>query len=329
MLTTYDLFGLRLTTSFPFATHLEIAPGQPGIPFEIVSEAPLSWDPTTLEVAYRSPMLGEDGETILRIYRLGEVDVLSFTEVADFYLFPEKIIAYPVKVEEFVSSVLVEIRLLGAVMAYLLEKRGMPALHASAVVIGNSAVGFLGSNRGGKTSLAASFVENGSSLLTDDILAVEDTGNEMMARSGYPQMRMWPPVAEHFLGPRWSDLPTVHPDLSKRRVGVGSQLGGWGRFCTEPRPLRRLYLPQRLEDQDADETIQIKALSPRNSVIELIRHSFLPTLTAGLGWEGRRLGLLSKVAEKLQVCRLTYPSGFQHLDRVRESVVADLGSGAG
>lgn len=323
---TYRLFGLRLTTAFAFAAHLDTAPEPPGVSFEVVSKAPFSWDPETLPADYQSPLLGEDGETILRVYRIGEVDVLSFTKVADFYLSPGNIIALPVNSEESLSSVLLEIRLLGAVMAYYLEKQGLPALHASAVAVGDKAVGFLASSRGGKTSLAASFMEQGCSLLTDDILALEVAATEAIARSGYPQMRMWPPVATHFLGQRWEGLPVVHPQLTKRRVGVGEQRD-WGRFCAEPLPLQRLYLPQRSEDEDGP--IHIETLSPRNSLIELIRHSFLTTLIAGLGWEGKRLGWLSQVVERLPVRRLTYPSGFQHLDRVRQAVMADLSSGIG
>ena len=322
-LPTFRLFGLRLTTAFPFASKLERVSGPAGIHFEIIAEPPVSWDPVALQADYESPLLGENGKTILEVYRLREWDVLSFTEVADFYLCEDQILAQPVHPHQPLNRTLVEIRLLGAVMAYWLESRGHPALHASAVAVGGGAVGFLGANRGGKTSLAAALVGGGGSLLTDDILALQMAEGEVAARPGYPQMRLWPAAAEHFLGGRWADYPRIHPKLSKRRVGVGENQG-WGRFCSQLQPLHRLYLPERSTGDGGDGAVLIEALSPRDSVIELVRYSFLPTLAAGLGWQGARLARLSQVAERVGVRRLAYPSGFGNLDRVREAVLADL-----
>ncbi len=53
----------------------------------------------------------------------------------------------------------------------------------------------------GKSSLAASFMQNGHPLLTGDILPLEqNTDGAFFARPGYPIMRMWPEEALRFLG---------------------------------------------------------------------------------------------------------------------------------
>ena len=106
-----------------------------------------------------------------------------------------------------------EIRLLGPVFSFWLELQGIPVLHASAVLVEGQAVAFLSSNYGGKTSLAATLMQAGHPLLTDDFLPVERGDGLYLGRPGYPTMRMWPEEAEHFLG-SYEDLGLVHPALT-------------------------------------------------------------------------------------------------------------------
>ncbi|HEX2645357.1 MAG TPA: hypothetical protein VHU81_20330, partial [Thermoanaerobaculia bacterium] len=216
-------------------------------------------------------------------------------------------------------SSLVEIRLLGPVLAYWLESRGIPALHASAVTIGKQAVAFLSTHGAGKTGLAAAFMRAGGELLTDDLLPVEEQDGAFLGRPGYPQMRMWPDEAAHFLE-AFEHLPLVLPELAKRRVPVGPD--GFGVFCTDSRPLTCLYLPERLANRDAP--VELREVSPRDAVIELIRHSFSPHLVEAVGLQPARLDLFARLVRQVPVRRLLYPSGFERLPEVVEAVRRDL-----
>ena len=62
--------------------------------------------------------------------------------------------------------------------------RGVEVLHASAVVLGDGAVAFVGSSGAGKTSLAVNLVDQGAPLLTDDVLALTATGPAVFAHPG-------------------------------------------------------------------------------------------------------------------------------------------------
>jgi len=292
----------------------------------MLTEPPISWSPPGAALLYESPLLNSDGETILRLYRSGPCEVLAFTDVADFYLWPDSIGCHPSKA---VEMSLVEIRLLGLVAAYWLERRGMPAIHASAVVIDDQAVALLGNNGGGKTSLAGTFMAAGHPLLTDDILALELAGSTsglegspepVLGRSGYPQMRMWPDLVEHFIG-SLEGLERVHPQLEKRRVPVGGK-NGFGRFHSKAHPLTVFYLPERRPEGEGDEVL-IEPLSQRDAVFELVRHSFLLRLVETLGWQTRRLDLLVRTALSVPVLRLSYPSGLHHLEKVRDAIARD------
>jgi hypothetical protein len=214
---------------------------------------------------------------------------------------------------------LIEIYFLGAVLSYWMERRGILALHASAVVIDGRAVGFMANSKGGKSSLAGEFVQAGFPLLADDILPLREENEEsIVAHPGYPSMRMWPAEAEYFLG-YWDDLEVVHPQVSKRWVPVGE--GGFGKFCDTPQALSCLYLPERRDSEE--EGIEIVPISPANSVIEMVRHSFASRLVEGLDWQARRLAFFAQLSAHIPVCRLRYPNGFEYLESTKAAVLSD------
>ena len=311
-------YGLTLSSDFAFANRLLPATGTPDLVFTCVENAPLpgGWElhATACTGLHRT----EDGESGLYVYHLASCDVLRFTRVADFFLWPKRIVCHLL---DPVYHYAIEIRLLGTVLSFWLERKGIRALHASAVVVNGRVAAFLSTNKGGKSALVASLMQEGHPLLTDDILSVERGQDTFLGRPGYPNMRMWPDEAQHFLG-RHDDLGFVHPALSKRRVPVGP--GGYGTFCDEPQPLDRIYLPERRDPVEGSAEIEITPVSPPDAVIELVRNSFAATIVEALGWQPRRLGFFAQMVEEVPVRRLVYPSGFTHLPPVRDAVLADL-----
>jgi hypothetical protein len=125
---------------------------------------------------------------------------------------------------------------------------------------------------------------------------------------------MWPDQARHFVEDV-AALAPVHPYLDKKRVPAKAV--GMGRFCSAPQPLRALYLPERRDDV---ETVDIQPLAPGEAVIELIRGSFVAPLVERAGWQARRLALLTRIAQRVPLRRLVYPSGVTHLPDVVAAV---------
>jgi hypothetical protein len=301
----YRLFGLNLASAFPFLTPLEAGTGLPDVSFGEVASAPFP-RPADSAPLYRSPKLIDGAESFSYLYRLPDCEVLRFSYVADFYLGADRIAGHLL---DPAYRHLLELRLLGPVLCYWLERAGLPVLHASAVAINGKAVGFLSTNHGGKTGLAAALLQAGAELLTDDLLAVEETPEGFLARPSYPQMRMWPDEATHFLG-GYEDLPIVHPDYTKRRVPVD-------RFSASARPLTALYLPERQEGGK----VRIEPVSPSTALLEIVRHSFSPYLVEAVGWQPRRLEVFSRLVKTVPVRRLLYPSGFPELPRVAAAIL--------
>jgi hypothetical protein len=308
---TYRVFGFNLTSDFPFRHHLGDGQGEADLGFTL-SPSPVVPGPWKDEPPiYRSPRHREDGESVSHLYRLGSWEAFCFPRLADFYLQAGCIVGHPLAEA---SPDLLELRFLGPVLSYWLERRGVPVLHASAVEVNGRAVAFLSRHGGGKTGLAAALMQAGHSLLTDDILPVEEIAGTFHARPGYPQMRMWPDEAARFIE-RSEELPVVLPGLAKRRVPVGA--GGLGVFRDISLPLAVLYIAERR----AEGPVEILDVSPRDALIELVRHSFSPHLVEAAGLQPSRFDLFARLVRNVPVRRLVYPSGFERLPEVVQIVL--------
>lgn len=309
----YSLFGLTLASNFPFTNWLSAGNGPADLSFTCSTSAPLPRG-ITKEPSYASPNLIDEQQSFLYVYQQAGYDVLLFSEVAAFYIWPNHIVCHLLdKAYDF----MVELHFLGFVLSYWLERQGLVALHASATVVDERAVGFLATNKGGKSSLSACLMQLGYPLLTDDILVVERREDGFLGRPSYPQMRMWPELAEHFLG-HYERLEQIHPKLTKRRVPVGSS--GIGSFCNISQPLICLYLPERREEGN----IEISSLSLGKAVIELVHHSFLVGIVEAVGFQTSRFQLLADFAKQVSVRRLVYPDGLHRLPEVRNVLLDDL-----
>jgi hypothetical protein len=317
--TKRGLYGLSLSSDFDFGGRLVPASGPPDLTFTCVPSKPLRdcWEDT--EPAYASSVEMSEGESAVSLYRLGGGCSVLDCVVANFYLWPDRILCHASDPE---YHRYVEILFTGLVLATWLELRGVPALHASAVAVGERAAAFLAEPGSGKSSLAAALMQEGYPLLTDDVLAVGRGGGAYFGRPGYPQMRVWPEQAQRLVG-HYEDLELVHPYHSKRRLPVGGE-GGFGTFCGEPLELGCLYLPERREPEECAGGVRIEAVSAREGLMALIGHSFVVGIVEALGLHVERLGFFSRMMGEVPVRRVIYPSGYERLPEVRRAIVEDL-----
>ncbi len=315
----YRIFGTTLETDFDFDTPLLPSDDPPELHFRLLARgtAPPSRPGPGAKV-FESPVRIDGGLPLFTVHRSRDGDLLRFTEVADFLLSEGSIQARLLDPE---YRHMIEVHLLGLVLSFWLERRGVPVLHAAAVSVSESAVGFIGTNRGGKSSLAVSLMRRGHPLLSDDLLGLQLSETGVEVRPGFPSMRMWPDLAREVVEGAWEDMPLAHPWYDKRRVKVGP--GGFGRFLDCVRPLGRLYLPTRRDPGEHGLEVQIESVPPREAVFELLRGSFLPRLTQAAGLASDRMELFGALTQHVPVRRLLYPSGFEHLDRVSERILED------
>jgi hypothetical protein len=258
-----------------------------------------------------------DGLADFEFFRLPDRAVVRITGAMDFHCWPDRIVCHLLEERH---RYLLEVALFGMIMALWLELRGIITLHASTVVIGGRAAAFSSRRGGGKTATAAACVHAGHPLLSDDLLALEETGEVFSAQPGYPQFRMWPDQASYFIGSE-EGLERFHPDHDKRRADVGN---GFGTFSSKAATLGAVYLPERTDDADAPVTIT--RLRPREAVLALVRLSFLPREVVRFGLQERRLAVLARLIAAVPVCRIIIPTGLEQLPRAVATIEADLRS---
>jgi hypothetical protein len=314
----YRVYGVTVASEFPFQTPLISAEGPPDLTFTSVAHAPVDGTWQDNEPIFESRYLTDDGDPQVRLYRHDEFQVFRQAGVADYYMWPDRIVCHQ---RDEAATNIVELYFLSLLTGFWLESRGIVALHASAVSVNERAVVFLATNTGGKTSLSTSLMQAGHPLLTDDFLAVSLLEDIAIGHPGFPQMRMWPDLADHFVGGH-AQLPLVMAGTEKRRVRIEAE--GLGSFCTEDRRLSRLYLPARSEDVDA--AIRIEPVPPQEALIELVRESFLSTVLEKAGLHRERFARLASLVGQVRMARLVYPSGLDRLPEVREAILADLGA---
>jgi hypothetical protein len=313
--TTHRVYGVNLRSEFDFAVPLSPTDEAPDVDFVCQHHPPIDLDLARLEPVLDT-VTDPDWADPFHYHRLEGVDVARLPDHADYYLFDDRIVCHLLDPE---VRYLVENHLFGTVFALWLERRGVLAFHASAVAIDDVAVAFVAPPQGGKTSMACALAQAGFPLLTEDLLPVRTSGEDVVVDPGYPMVRMWPEQARWFTGDV-DGHPLVHPRFDKRRVRVGE--GAFAAFRTTSAPLRRLYLLDR--DEATDTAVGFEPVASQEALIELLRASFLPVEVERYGWQRRRLAAMASLLTRIEVSRLRYPSGLERLPAVIPQLLADL-----
>lgn len=170
---------------------------------------------------------------------------------------------------------------LGPVLGLILIQRGFFPLHASAVAIGDVAVGFLGGHGWGKSTMAALMQARGYPVITDDLLALEPDTDRVVP--SFPQLKLWPDAVDA-LGHVSDELPLIHPDVTKRALRFGES------FSDESLPLRRLYVLA------VGESTSIQEITAKQAFGQVMQH-----------WYGSRFGpaLLESVDKRAHFLRVS------------------------
>ena len=159
---------------------------------------------------------------------------------------------------------------LSHVMPHVLSHRGRLVLHASAVVVEQGALVFLGESGRGKSTLAASFgVQGGALLLADDCLLVKEEQGQLFGTPSYPELRLWPEMTSGLFGNLSLGVP-VHEHSDKKRLFPDDERLS---FCTKPVPLHAIFLLASPEEMKDPEATTIVPLSRREAFVRLTNHA--------------------------------------------------------
>ena len=321
---SYRFFDLELVSAHPFANLAESSFDDHGkrpdrrLRFDCSPSAldlP-DWDTARLisTFHYGSP----ETDRYDKLYAFPEMAAMRFAWGADFTIKKDQIDCF---LRDPANSGLIEMYLGSQIIALWLEQQGLPALHASAVSHAGEAIAFLAYSGSGKSSLALGCLQTGASLLSDDILALENLSGRFAGHVGLPQINLWPDQAAFFIG----ETGAASPAAEKNRYPLSAF--EQAAFCDSARPLACLYLPERYQAPPGSAQIEIKPLPAVQALIELMRYSYVPPyICEQMGWQAQRMDFLARLVEQVPVRRLRYPSGFEHLPAVTDAILRDAQS---
>lgn len=207
--------------------------------------------------------------------------------------------------------------LLGPVIGFLLRRRGVTGLHASAVAIDGRAVAMAGPAGAGKSTTAAAFARQGFAVLSDDFVPLELHDGGVLARPSYPIIRLWGESARLLYGSEEA-LPIIAPSWQKRYVSLGDRGHD---FVTEPMELGAIYLfGPRTEDPAAPRT---EAEPPGAGFMALLTNTNA-TFLMDARMRGEEFAFLAEVVRRVPLRRLHPHARPERLADLTEVIVEDF-----
>jgi hypothetical protein len=230
---------------------------------------------------------------------------LSWKDVGTFVIHKTEVLVYPLP---NVGVEVLQLLLMGPVLAALLEQRGYLVLHASSAMFDDGAVAFLGASGWGKSTLAAALHARGHPIVADDFVALSVGDPGVVVQPGYAQLRLLPQDATLF---GYSLQPAPAASADKTRYPV---LNG---FPTVPQQLRRIYVL-------AEGTCrQIEEINAQDALIELIRHTYTARFVTSRR-SASNFTQCAGVATKIPIRRLRAGRELSALPEVADLVERDV-----
>jgi hypothetical protein len=207
--------------------------------------------------------------------------------------------------------------LLGPVLGFVLRLRGVTCLHASAVAIDNQAVTLLGPAGAGKSTTAAAFAKLGYPILSDDVIALSDVGDEFFVQPAYPRVRLWPESVDSLFGSREA-LPRLTPTWDKRYLDLVEDKY---QFQQEPLPLAVIYiLSKRSDDPHAP---FIEKVSPQDGLMTLITNTYINYMLEKSA-RAKEFILLNQLVSRVLLRKVTAHTDPKHLPNLCRVITQDF-----
>lgn len=258
------------------------------------------------------------GEPWLSFAKVNNGYLLRFHQLTDFFIYGkgEQITYTP---EHGIPEETVHHLLLDQVIPLVINLQGGQALHVSAVLMPQGVVAFAGPTGSGKSTLSGGLFNLGYPLVCDDCLALLVKNDEIFAMPAYPGLRLWEDTLVYLFGNNGAYESVAHY-TDKRRVEIEKITNA---YCTEPRPLKRIYTIADASEGKDKVGIVIEKLSARESFMALVRCAFKLDIK-DLDMLKRQFHFLQRVSSRVSVRRLIFPRDFNLLPAVREAILTDL-----
>jgi hypothetical protein len=206
--------------------------------------------------------------------------------------------------------------LLGPVMGFVLRRRRVLSLHASALSLSRQAILLCGQSAAGKSTTAAALARTGVSVLAEDISPIREEHGAFFVDPGYPRVCLWPDSVEKLFGAP-DALPQLTPTWEKRFLPLD---GARAKFDPERRPLGAIYLlAPRTAEADAP---RIEALGKREALLQLVQNTYMNWLSDRTQ-RAAELDALARIVARVPARRIVPHSDPARVDALCDLIVTD------
>jgi hypothetical protein len=207
--------------------------------------------------------------------------------------------------------------LLGPILGFVLRRRGIACLHASAVAVGQRALALVGGAGAGKSTTAVALGRRGHAVLSEDVVPVVETATAFQVQPGYSYIRLWPPSVQFLFGSP-DALPKLAPPWEKRYLDLGEK---GCPFQRQPLPLAAVYvLGARTQEPAAP---FVAALPAKEALLTLIGNTYANYLLDP-SQRAREFESLGRLVASVPVRRVTPHADPGRLDRLCEVILDDF-----
>lgn len=193
--------------------------------------------------------------------------------------------------------------------------RGVPLLHGCAVDMGSTAFLVLGPGGAGKSTVAAAAVAGGNALVTDDIAALDATGDHVLVHPGGSHLRMNEDTAEAM---GWDRLelrrvfatPTLPPKLFARLSRAD------GSLCDSARRIAAIFVLGGRRSP----AVAIDRLAPSAALPVILRNTF-GERAVEVQTRARLLPFWARLGREVPVYAVVPPDGLAMAPALVEALV--------
>jgi hypothetical protein len=209
--------------------------------------------------------------------------------------------------------------LLGPIMGFVLRRRGITALHASAFCVDGKAIVLTGGAGAGKSTTAAALALRGLPVLCEDIAPLEEVQGIFSIELGHPRICLWPDSVEMLIG-RQDALPRLTPNWEKCFLPLD---GARAFFETQKRLLGAIYI---LAPRDrAADAPRVEDVGAREVLLDLVQNTYMNWLL-DRGQRAAEFEFLSRLVSQIPIRRIVPHSDPARIGALCELLVADARS---
>lgn len=187
--------------------------------------------------------------------------------------------------------------ILGTCMGAILMQRKILPLHGSAIAIDGKAYAFVGDSGAGKSTLASAFLNRGYQLLSDDVIPVTISAENIpIVTPAYPQQKLWMESLNQF-GMESDQYKPIVERETKFAVPVSSQ------FANQQLPLAGIVELTKTDEAE----IRIIPITKMARFHTLYTHTYRNFFLEGAGLMDWHFATTAKMINQLSFYQLQRP----------------------